>query len=117
MFTSPRPPPPGSIWSSASSPISPKSKSVAAFIAPPRNWKPRSDPTSTPSMNTQNPSAGRNPPTTFSPPSSASVSKPSKSPQPKPKSHKTQNQDTSAFGDSTETPKARRRNQGGLDEV
>ena len=36
-----------------------------------------------------------NPPTTFSPPSSVSVSKPSTSPQPKPKSHKTQNQDTS----------------------
>jgi hypothetical protein len=94
VSTSRRPRFPGSIWSSASSPTSPKSKSAAASTAPPRNWKPRSAPTSTPSMKTQSPSAGRNPLTTFSPPSNASVSKPSKSPQPKPKSHETQNQDT-----------------------
>ena len=90
MFTSPRPPAPGSIWSSASSPTSPKSRPAAASTAPPRNWKPRSAPTSTPSMKTQSPSAGQNPPTTFSPPQNASALNRSKSPQPKSKSHETQ---------------------------
>ena len=68
MFTSPRPPAPGSIWSSASSPPSPKSKSAAASTAPLKSWKGRSDPTSRRSTTIQNPSAGPNPPTIFSPP-------------------------------------------------
>src|SRR3984885_5790391 len=95
MFTSRPPPVHGSIRSSASSPTSPTSKSAAASTAPPPNWKPRSELISTRSTPTQSLSNGPNPPTTFSPPSSASASKPWKSPQPKPKSHETQNQDNS----------------------
>jgi len=96
MFTSRRLPVPGSIRSSASSPTSPKSKSAAASTARRRNWKPRSEPTSTPSTPILSPSAGPKTPTTFSPPISASVSRPSTSLQPKPKSPQLQNQDTRA---------------------
>jgi hypothetical protein len=56
MFTSPPPPVHGSIRSSASSPTSPKGKSAAASTARLKGWKPRSEPTSTPSTPIQNPS-------------------------------------------------------------
>ena len=56
---------------------SPRSKSAAARIARLKSWKPQSGPISTPSTPTQNPSAGPNPPTTFSLASSGSAPLPS----------------------------------------
>ena len=50
------------------SPPSPKSKSAAASTAPLKSWKGRSDSTSRRSTTIQNPSAGPDPPTIFSPP-------------------------------------------------
>ena len=52
----------------ASSPPSPKRQSAAASTAPLKSWKGRSDPTSRRSTTIQNPSAGPNLPTIFSPP-------------------------------------------------
>jgi transposase len=65
--TTRQPRPPGSAWSSASSPTSPRSKSAGARIAPPKNSRPRSPAIST--LSTKNPdhSSGPSPPTTFSP--------------------------------------------------
>ena len=42
MFTSPRPPAPGADLVRRASPTSPKNKSAAASIAPPKSWKRRS---------------------------------------------------------------------------
>lgn len=70
---SPRPRPRGLIRSSGSSPFSPTANSGAASTVPPRNWKPQSAPSSTPTTPTQSRFAGPNQPTISSPRSSVSA--------------------------------------------
>jgi len=71
--TSPRPRPPGSARSSASSHCSPIASSAAAPIARPLILRVRSMPTSTPIMPSQSPFAGPSPLTTSSAPSTGSA--------------------------------------------
>jgi hypothetical protein len=76
------------------SPTSPRGKSAAARIAPPKNSRPRSSAISTLSTQSPSPSSGPSPPTPVSPASSGSAPLPSAPLKLRTQSPQLQNQDT-----------------------